>query len=230
MSRFEPKNQIYPLFAILSFILIMPLGIIFSSSSWMWLFALAFWMMFLCFGYWKACLYSFCGMSFLIIMVAGVTYLMTKDWKQTEYAALRCASITVAAIPLGGMSYTRLGKTMDTLRMPRSLSLMTMVLFSFIPVLMTERSRIMKAYRVRGGNPHIPFVFFKSMIVPFLIRTISISDTLALSVETRGFDLKSKPKEIYEPVHPHLRDWIFVAFLVSLSGLMIGVGIWLNTL
>lgn len=169
-------------------------------------------------------------MSFLIIMVAGVTFWITRDWKQTEYAALRCASISVAAIPLGGMSYTQLGKNMDTLRMPRFLSLITMVLFSFLPVLFTERQRIIKAFKVRGGNPHIPFIFFRSMIVPFLVRTISISDTLALSVETRGFDLRSKPKEIYEPVVPHLRDWMFMLCLLIICGTMIGVGVWLNTL
>ena len=138
--------------------------------------------------------------------------------------------ISIATIPLMGMSYTKLGKSLDTLRAPRSMSLAIMILFAFIPILMTERSRIMKAYKVRGGNPHVPFAFFKNMIVPFLVRTISISDTLALSVETRGFDLKSKPKEIYEPVIPKLYDWIYIASLILVSGAIIGVGIWLKTL
>lgn len=62
----------------------------------------------------------------------------------------------------------------------------------------------------------------------FLVRTISISDTLALSVETRGFDLKSKPKEIYEPVIPKLYDWIYITSLILVSGAIIEVGIWLK--
>ncbi len=203
---------------------------VFSSNSWMWLFVLAYWLLFLVFGYWKACLSCLTGMAFLIIMVSGVTVLMTKDWKACELSALRCAMISIATIPLMGMSYTKLGKSLDTLRAPRSMSLAIMILFAFIPILMTERSRIMKAYKVRGGNPHVPFAFFKNMIVPFLVRTISISDTLALSVETRGFDLKSKPKEIYEPVIPKLYDWIYITSLILVSSAIIGVGIWLKTL
>ena len=212
MNRYNLKKQIYPLFAILSFVIILPIGMVFSSNSWMWLFVLAYWLLFLAFGYWRACLSCLTGMAFLIIMVSGVTVLMTKDWKTCELSALRCAMISIATIPLMGMS------------------LAIMILFAFIPILMTERSRIMKAYKVRGGNPHVPFAFFKNMIVPFLVRTISISDTLALSVETRGFDLKSKPKEIYEPVIPKLYDWIYITSLILVSGAIIGVGIWLRTL
>lgn len=230
MNRYNLKKQIYPLFAILSFVIILPIGMVFSSNSWMWLFVLAYWLLFLAFGYWRACLSCLTGMAFLIIIVSGVTVLMTKDWKACELSALRCAMISIATIPLMGMSYTKLGKSLDTLRAPKSMSLAIMILFAFIPILMTERSRIMKAYKVRGGNPHVPFAFFKNMIVPFLVRTISISDTLALSVETRGFDLKSKPKEIYEPVIPKLYDWIYITSLILVSGAIIGVGIWLKAL
>lgn len=55
----------------------------------------------------------------------------------------------------------KLGKSLDTLRAPRSMSLAIMILFAFIPILMTERSRIMKAYKVRGGNPHVPLPSLK---------------------------------------------------------------------
>ena len=56
MNRYNLKKQIYPLFAILSFIIILPIGMVFSSNSWMWLFVLAYWLLFLAFGYWRACL------------------------------------------------------------------------------------------------------------------------------------------------------------------------------
>ena len=149
MNCYNLKKQIYPLFAILSFIIILPIGMVFSSNSWMWLFVLAYWLLFLAFGYWRACHSCLTGMAFLIIMVSGVTVLMTKDWKACELSALRCAMISIATIPLMGMSYTKLGKSLDTLRAPRSMSLAIMILFAFIPILMTERSRIMKARRGR---------------------------------------------------------------------------------
>ena len=94
MNRYNLKKQIYPLFAILSFIIILPIGMVFSSNSWMWLFVLAYWLLFLAFGYWRAFLSCLTGMAFLIIMVSGVTVLMTKDWKTCELSALRCAMIS----------------------------------------------------------------------------------------------------------------------------------------
>lgn len=230
MNRFEPKKPIYPIFSIISFFLIFPLGMVFSSNSWMWLFFLAFFLFFLCFGYWKSCLASLVGLIFMALFFVGITAIFNRNSKAIEMAAFRCAMVSVSAIPLMGVSYTRLGKNLDTLKCPRSFSLMIMVLFSFLPILMNERKRIIEAYKVRGGNPHVPFAFFRSMIVPFIVRTISISDTLSLSVETRGFDLRKRPKYIYEPVVPTFKDWLFFSLLLIIAGTMIGLGIWLKSL
>lgn len=230
MNRFEPKKPVYPLFSLLSFFLIFPLGMIFSSSSWMWVFYGVFWTMFFFFGYWKACLWSMIGLAVLSFFFVGITALFNRDPKAIEMAAFRCAMISVSAIPLLGSSYTRLGKSLDSLRCPRSFSLVIMVLFSFLPILLDERRKIMEAYKVRGGNPHLPFAFFKTMIVPFIVRTISISDTLSLSVETRGFDLRRKPKYIYDPVIPKWKDWLFLTFLLLFAGTMIALGIVMKTL
>ena len=45
------------------------------------------------------------------------------------------------------------------------------------------------------------------------MRLVNISDTLALSVETRGFALGKAPYSIYKKEYPALSDVIFVVGL-----------------
>lgn len=225
MRRNDEESQIYPLFSIISFTLIFVIGMIFVRSSWMWIFLGIFYVLFFAYGYWKQCLKSFILLVVLTGLSVGITAIFTRDAKDLEAVALRCSMISVAAVPMMKMSYSRLGKMLDTMRAPRSLSLMVMVLFSFVPILFGERHKIEQAYKVRGGNPYVPFAFFRTLIVPFIVRTISVSDTLALSVETRGFDLRTKPQVIYDPVMPTVLDWIFISLVFIISASMITVGV-----
>lgn len=225
MNRFEPKRPVYPIFAILSFFLFFPFGVAFATSSWIWFSPLAFLLVTLAFGYRKAFLASLVGLAIMIALFVGIVAITTRDAKAVEMASLRCAAVSTASIPMLGLSYTSLGKSLDTIKAPRSFSLAVMILFSFLPILLEERRKIREAYRVRGGNPHLPGAFFRFMVVPFLVRTISISDSLSLSLETRGFDLSQKPAEIYQPVLPKGRDWTFLLLVVALCVGTIALGL-----
>ena len=48
------------------------------------------------------------------------------------------------------------------------------------------------------------------------MRLINISDTLSLSLETRGFELEDTPVTIYEPVNFTVRDGMYLAGMLAL--------------
>ena len=43
-----------------------------------------------------------------------------------------------------------------------------------------------------------PKIFYRAFLVPFVMRLVNISDTLSLSVETRGFSLEKVPYTVYK--------------------------------
>ena len=42
-----------------------------------------------------------------------------------------------------------------------------------------------------------------------MVRLVNLSDTLALSVETRGFTTEATPYTVYRPVHLQAKDGVF---------------------
>ena len=65
-----------------------------------------------------------------------------------------------------------------------------------------------------GG--HIITVFYRAFLIPFITRIVDISDTLSLSIETRGFDLKSKNYTVYKKEYLTFFDILFFLLVVSL--------------
>ena len=67
-----------------------------------------------------------------------------------------------------------------------------------------------------------PSNLYRAFLIPLVMRTINLSDTLALSVETRGFDPADREATVYHPVLFSLRDGIFVGLtLMAVAGILL---------
>ena len=66
--------------------------------------------------------------------------------------------------------------------------------------------------KTRGaGSLLSPGIFYRAFLIPLMVRLVNLSDTLALSVETRGFTTYPAPYTVYRPVHLQARDGAFAA-------------------
>ena len=87
---------------------------------------------------------------------------------------------------------------------------------SFVPMLKGEIGRVREAMKTRGaGSVLNPKILYRAFLVPFVMRLVNISDTLALSVETRGFTLGGSLYSIYKKEYPALSDVLFVLGIVA---------------
>ena len=75
--------------------------------------------------------------------------------------------------------------------------------------------------RYGAGSLLNPKVLYRALLVPFAARLVNISDTLSLSVETRGFRTGKVPYTVYHPVKLTVRDVIFLLGLVAGSAAII---------
>ena len=87
-----------------------------------------------------------------------------------------------------------------------------------------EIRRVREAMKTRGAGSLLnPKILYRAFMVPFVMRLVNISDTLALSVETRGFALGKAPYTIYKRESLALSDVLFAAGLLAGAVLVVAL-------
>lgn len=216
MGTLKVKEPVYPLLSVLSSVTVLVFGLVTAKSVAASVYLGGVWLLFLVFGYWKSCL---AVLPFAIVVggiFCGITYALSKDATTTYAAANRIVAVCVAVIPGLALEPIALIRNLSGLRAPRIVTLGMMIALGFFPLLRSETVRIREAMITRGaGNVFNPRIFHRAFLVPLVVRLVNISDTLALSVGTRGFDPKDKNYTVYREVKFRLRDAIFALLLVA---------------
>lgn len=223
MERLQVKKPIYPLVCI-AFAAIILLGGLLVSKRLVFAYLLAvLCLMYPCFGYGKVllkCLTIFIPLSLLI-------GLLSWPIAGNRIAALqttgRILLMGLCAVPMVSLPPVNLTRCLTQLNCPRILTLGMLVAVRFVPVLMTEMRRILEAMKTRGVRLTLnPACFYRAFLIPLVMRLTNISEILALSLETRGFDLKEKDATVYRPVRFTLRD---AAFSAVTAALVVGMAV-----
>lgn len=97
----------------------------------------------------------------------------------------------------------------------------------FIPSLLDESNRILKAQASRGldfinGNYIDKLQSLSSLIVPLFSIAFKKADELANAMEARGYD-PNQTRTRYRDYKIHIGDWIFFAFMCMLLGFFISM-------
>ena len=216
MRFFAFKHNLYPIIALLSSVGILVYGLIMAKSQMCSVFLL-FALVFLCFfGCFRAVLRTLP----LLIIFGGLFALIAyfaygKDASAALAMANRMGGVFVAVVPGMSVEAVRMTRNLSQLRMPRGLTLGMLIAMSFVPVLGSEIRRVREAMKTRGaGSVLNPKIFYRAFLIPLVSRLVDISDTLSLSVETRGFTLSKAKYTVYK------REVICVSDLIYIFGLV----------
>lgn len=91
-------------------------------------------------------------------------------------------------------SPNNLAQALEKMHFPAPLSFTLTITLRYIPTLAREAGAIMNALKLRGINLSAwdiirrPSYFYRGMIIPLLIRTLKLSDEIAIAAESRGFN------------------------------------------
>lgn len=209
-------NNVYPIFALLISLIIILFTLIAARSYDASIFlAVSFLISFLFVDY-KKCLKAFLG----FILVGGIffviTYLSLKQINEAIFMVNRIGAFTIAIIPGISVGSERLTRNLSQFKMPRSLVIGSLIALSFVPTLLEEIKRVKEAMKTRGSYSFFnPKIIYRAFLIPFVTRIVDISDTLSLSIETRGFDLKSKTYTIYKTEKLTIFDCLYLLLIVS---------------
>ncbi|WP_322902218.1 energy-coupling factor transporter transmembrane component T family protein [Mycoplasmopsis felis] len=95
----------------------------------------------------------------------------------------------------------------------------------FIPTLVDEAQRIMKAQSSRGvdfkhGTLKKKIIAFTTLIIPLFVSSFQKADDLANSMETRGYDPYEKRTK-YRQIKPTWKDFIGLLIFLSIASIII---------
>ncbi len=226
MERFQVNRSLYPLLCLISSVSFLVAGMLLAGRSFFWVFLVEIMVLYLIFGYFRPLLASvavFVPISLLFVLVSG---LINQDLLIARTMGCRVFLIGLCAVPSLGLPQIRLIRNLNQLRCPRMLTLGMLITVRFVPLVAAEVRQIMEAMKTRGVRASLWNLrcFYRALLIPLLMRLINISDTMALSLETRGFALEDTPVSIYERVRFMPRDGVY---LVILLGLIVGNGLML---
>lgn len=214
------KNPVYPLIGLLSSVLIIIFGLITAKSAECIFFLCGMWLLFLIFGYWRACIAVIPIAAVLCAVFAGITYAVSRDMQSAYAAVNRILAVCIAVIPGLALSPIVLVRNFSALKLPRMLTLGMMITLTFFPLLGGEVRQVREAMKTRGaGSLFSPRIFYRAFLIPLVMRLVNISDTLALSVETRGFSKNVHDCSVYKTVKLRFLDVLFI-FLVLASAVL----------
>lgn len=213
-EKLAVKNPIYPVISLASSVLILVFGLVTAKSESGFLFLCGVWLLLLVYGYRRSCFAVLPVAAVMCAILAGITYAISKDMNAALAAVNRIFAVCIAVIPGMAMPPVLLVRNMSALKLPRMLILGMMITFNFFPLLGDEVKKVREAMKTRGaGSFFSPQIFYRAFLIPLIMRIVNISDTLALSVETRGFSAGAE-HSVYKTVKLCFRDIIFIVVLL----------------
>ena len=155
------------------------------------------------------------------VMLGVVEYLGGGTLEMCEVAALRMMNMTLLFIYLLGT--TRLQDLTATMvrqmHVPYEYAFMFTAGLRFVPDFLEENRAVAEAQACRGlaleGNFFKKVHRYMSIVRPLMLRSLGRSETMALSLELRGFG--SKNRTFLDSVSPKAADYLFMAVAAGVT-------------
>lgn len=217
MNFFRWKPKIYPILTVVASIAIIVFGLIFCKRIECMYFLIGLFLWLIVFGCGKACLKTI--PMFLIVggLFMWIAYIASGHDVATALGMANRFGAIFLALALGmSVESVAMTRSLSTIKTPRAITLGMLIVTSFMPVLKAEISRVREAMKTRGaGSIFNPKIFYRAFLIPLVTRLVDISDTLALSIETRGFSLGKAKYTVYKKERVGISDVLFTLGLIA---------------
>ena len=217
MTFFRFRTKLYPLIAITASLFVIIFGLVAARNEnlcWYLLGVLAWLCIFGCF---KGVLKMLPAFIVFGGAFAGIAYASAGGDLAAALSMLNRFGALFLGIALSmSVAAVRMTRSLSEIHTPRAITLGMLISMSFVPMLKGEIGRVREAMKTRGaGSVFDPKILYRAFLVPFVMRLVNISDTLALSVETRGFTLGGSLYSIYQKESPALSDVLFLLGIIA---------------
>ncbi|HHT16952.1 MAG TPA: energy-coupling factor transporter transmembrane protein EcfT [Papillibacter sp.] len=212
MDRLQAKRPLYPLVSVVSPLVVLVVGLLTAKSPCFPAYIVAVVLLYCAFGLAKQAVMSLAVFIPVSLVFALFSFLFQRNFSAAGQMAGRVILLGVSALPMVTLPPINLTRCIAALGMPRIITLGMLIAIRFVPVVQGEVGRVREAMKTRG----VRHSFYRTFAVPVMIRLINISDTMALSLETRAFSTGREPVSVYKPVVFAARDAFYSAAVFAL--------------
>ena len=146
--------------------------------------------------------------------MAGLT-IINGNKSDVLYAFYRVLALGLAAILSISIKPINLVRAFNQLNIPRWISLGLLIVIRFIQIFREEMRQIRQAITLRGIRfIETPILWGRAFFIPLIIRVLSISEGLAISLETRGFSTEVDGSS-FEIICFKRRDLVFSCIFIA---------------
>lgn len=161
------------------------------------------------------------GLAFFAAVLALIQWLVSGQWESAIVVGGRMLCMTLLFVML--LTTTKLQDLTATLvlqcKMPYTYAFMFTAALRFVPDFIAESRAVQEAQSCRGlsmeGNIFKKCKSYATVIQPLLLKSLSKSENMALSLELRGFGRKGH--SFATSVKPGSLDYAIMAILIALT-------------
>ena len=217
MTFFRFKTKLYPLIAIVAALFVIVFGLVVARNENLCWYLLGVLVWLCIFGCFKGVLKMLPAFIVFGGAFAGIAYASAGGDFQAALSMLNRFGALFLGVALSmSIAAVRMTRSLSQVHTPRSVTLGMLIAMSFVPMLRGEIKRVREAMKTRGAGSILnPKILYRAFLVPFVMRLVNISDTLALSVETRGFALGKVRYTIYKKESLAISDIVYVLGLIA---------------
>ena len=219
MSFLQYKKNLNPIVALISTLIIMVFGLVMSTKTECSYFLIGTTLWLVLFGCYKQ-LYK---LLIVFILFGGffaiiAYFTMGRNLSAAISMLNRFGTVFLAIVPSTSIQAVAMTRNLSQIKVPRYITLGMLITMSFIPVLKVEIKRVREAMKTRGAGSLLnPKISYRAFLIPLVTRIVDISDTLSLSVETRGFTSGKSKYTIYKKETINILDIMYLlGFVVSI--------------
>lgn len=204
----KATDHIHPLISLIFSLLLFVTGLLFVKEEWFWLYWLTFLVLFLLFRFERTILKTIPFILIFGTIMAGLTRI-NGDWSDVLYSFYRVLVLGLASILSISIKPIRLVRSFNQVNIPRWISLGLLIVIRFMQIFCDEIKQIRQAIALRGIHfTETPILWGRAFFIPLIVRVLSISENLAISLEGRAFSIDLKGSS-YETICFRRRDGVF---------------------
>ena len=166
-----------------------------------------------------------CSLVIFAVFLAAVQLLGGGSLESAYVTGLRMLAMTIVFIIL--LTTTRLqdltASLVKQIKIPYEYAFMFTVALRFVPDFIAESKTVQEAQACRGlstkGNVLKKMIHYMSVVQPLMLKSLSRSETMALSLELRGFG--SNSHSFMSNVKPKGKDYAVILVMAAVSCLVV---------
>ncbi|MGI6579150.1 MAG: energy-coupling factor transporter transmembrane component T family protein [Saccharofermentanales bacterium] len=210
----KESHAIHPILSLLYSLLLFVTGLLFVKEIWFWLFFVTFLILFLLFRFEKIIIKTIPFILIFGLIMSGLT-IINGNKSDVLYSFYRVLALGLASILSISVKPINLVRAFNQLHFPRWISLGFLIVIRFMQIFCEEIKQIRQAIVLRGIRfINTPVLWSRAFFIPLIIRVLSISEGLAISLETRGFATNIESSS-YQIICFKRRDLIFSSLFLA---------------